>query len=182
MQTYSSGMYVRLGFAVAAQLNPDIFLIDELLAVGDTAFRMKCFQHLLDIKNAGKTIVVVSHNMIDINRVCDRVMVMDTGMKIYEGDVSSGIATYEDLLLNQGVLADQRLPEAPAWIARVDLIDSQRYRRALDCARYDPNPRNAWSVFLPARRIQLRYYPAGNGRTVFDACLALACGQLQPAT
>ncbi|HEX9272838.1 MAG TPA: ABC transporter ATP-binding protein [Candidatus Binatia bacterium] len=129
VQTYSSGMYVRLGFAVAAQLNPDIFLIDELLAVGDTAFRMKCFQHLLDIKNAGKTIVVVSHNMIDINRVCDRVMVMDTGMKIYEGDVSSGIATYEDLLLNQGVLADQRLPEAPAWIARVDLIDSQGFRR-----------------------------------------------------
>ena len=93
VQTYSSGMYVRLGFAVAAQLNPDIFLIDEILAVGDVAFRMKCFKHLLDSKRAGRTIVVVSHNMIDINRVCDGVVVMERGKKIYDGDVSAGIAT-----------------------------------------------------------------------------------------
>jgi len=129
VQTYSSGMYVRLGFAVAVQLNPDIFLIDELLAVGDTGFRMKCFQHLLDIKRAGKAIVVVSHNMIDINRVCDRVVVLDGGKKIYDGDVSAGIATYEDILSKRGGFVDQRIPYAPAWIERVELFDSQGCRR-----------------------------------------------------
>jgi homopolymeric O-antigen transport system ATP-binding protein len=129
VQTYSSGMYVRLGFAVAAQLNPDIFLIDEILAVGDVAFRMKCFKHLLDSKRAGKTIIVVSHNMIDINRVCDRVVVMDGGKKIHDGDVSAGIATYEDLLLKRRGHDEQRASDASAWIERVELLDSQGRHR-----------------------------------------------------
>jgi lipopolysaccharide transport system ATP-binding protein len=129
VQTYSSGMYVRLGFAVAAQLNPDIFLIDEILAVGDVAFRMKCFKHLLDSKRAGRTIVVVSHNMIDINRICDRVVVMDGGKKIFGGNVSIGIAKYEDLLSKRGGLEDQRVPGAPAWIERVELFDSRGSQR-----------------------------------------------------
>ena len=129
VQTYSSGMYVRLGFAVAAQLNPDIFLVDEILAVGDVAFRMKCFQYFLDLKRADRTIVVVSHNMIDINRVCDRVVVLDVGRKIHDGDLSAGIATYEDLVSKTGRLADQRAVDAPAWIERVELFDSQGCRR-----------------------------------------------------
>jgi lipopolysaccharide transport system ATP-binding protein len=129
VQTYSSGMYVRLGFAVAAQLNPDIFLIDELLAVGDTAFRMKCFQHLLDIKRSGKTIIVVSHNMIDINRICDRVIVLEGGRKIYDGEVPGGIATYEGLLAKRGQAAHQRAPGAVAWIDKVELFDSAGNRR-----------------------------------------------------
>ena len=124
VQTYSSGMYVRLGFAVAAQLNPDIFLIDELLAVGDTAFRMKCFQHLLDMKNAGKSILVVSHNMIDINRVCDRVVVLAGGKKIFDGDVSAGIATYEGLSRMRGRTASPHDANVAAWIDTVRLFDS----------------------------------------------------------
>ena len=129
VQTYSSGMYVRLGFAVAAQLNPDIFLIDELLAVGDVAFRMKCFQHLLEIKNTGKTIVVVSHNMIDMNRVCDRVVVLDDGRKIFDGDVSTGIATYESFLAKRRQAAPQRAVDAAAWIDQVELFDGAGYSR-----------------------------------------------------
>jgi len=129
VQTYSSGMYVRLGFAVAAQLNPDIFLIDELLAVGDVAFRMKCFQHLLEIKNTGKTIVVVSHNMIDMNRVCDRVVVLDDGRKIFDGDISTGIATYESFLAKRRQAAPQRAADAAAWIDQVELFDGAGYSR-----------------------------------------------------
>src|SRR2546429_7997103 len=107
-------MYVRLGFAVAAQLNPDIFLIDELLAVGDVAFRMKCFQHLLDSKRAGKTIVVVSHNMIDINRVCDRVVVMERGKKIYDSDVSAGRGKREKkLIFSGGAACPHRAAHSP---------------------------------------------------------------------
>jgi homopolymeric O-antigen transport system ATP-binding protein len=129
VQTYSSGMYVRLGFAVAAQLNPDIFLIDEILAVGDVAFRMKCFKQLLDAKSAGKTIVVVSHNMIDINRVCDRVVVMERGKKIYGGDVSAGIATYENLLSPRRQASEQRAPDAAAWIEKIELLDTAGNQR-----------------------------------------------------
>ena len=81
VQSYSSGMYVRLGFAVAAQLDPDIFLIDELLSVGDGVFRRKCLQRLLASKNAGTSIVVVSHQITDIGRICDRVVVLNGGKK-----------------------------------------------------------------------------------------------------
>jgi lipopolysaccharide transport system ATP-binding protein len=130
VQTYSSGMYVRLGFAVAAQLDPDIFLIDEILAVGDVAFRMKCFKHLLDSKRAGKSIVVVSHNMIDINRVCDRVVVMDSGRSIFDGNISVGIATYEDQMLKRVGRNEERVADAGAWIERVELLDCQDRRRS----------------------------------------------------
>ena len=129
VQTYSSGMYVRLGFAVAAQLNPDIFLVDEILAVGDVAFRMKCFQYFLDLKRAGRTIVVVSHNMIDINRVCDRVVVLDGGKKFYDGDVSTGIGTYESLLMKRSQIAQQRAPDAVAWINKVELFNGAGNRQ-----------------------------------------------------
>lgn len=124
VQTYSSGMYVRLGFAVAAQLDPGILLIDEILAVGDVGFRMKCFQHLLDMKRNGKTIIVVSHNMIDINRVCDRALVMDKAMKVFDDDVAIGIATYEGLVLAHGHELCQRAPYAAAWIEKVQLLDA----------------------------------------------------------
>jgi lipopolysaccharide transport system ATP-binding protein len=125
VQTYSSGMYVRLAFGVAAQLDPDILLVDEILAVGDVAFRMKCFKFFLDMKNAGRTIAVVSHNMIDINRVCDRVIVMNGGKNIYDGNVLAGIATYEDLLLKKGGLTRQRVANAAAWIDNIKLSDPQ---------------------------------------------------------
>jgi lipopolysaccharide transport system ATP-binding protein len=122
---YSSGMYVRLGFAMAAHLDPDIFLIDEILAVGDVAFRMKCFQHFMDLKNAGRTIVLVSHNMIDVNRLCDRVIVMENGKKTHDGDVSIGTATYESHLLKASGPINERAASSPAWIERLELVDLQ---------------------------------------------------------
>lgn len=123
VQSYSTGMQVRLAMAVAAHMQAEFLLVDEVLAVGDIAFRMKCFQHFLDLKNAGRTIVVVSHNMVDISRVCDRVIVLDEGKKIYDGAVASGIATYEELLSKRCGLEDQRPGDAPATIERVELFD-----------------------------------------------------------
>lgn len=123
VQSYSTGMQVRLAMAVAAHMQAEFLLVDEVLAVGDIAFRMKCFQHFLDLKNAGKTIVVVSHNMIDISRVCDRVIVLDRGKKIFDGAVSSGIATYEELLSSRSGLEDQRASDAPATIDKVEIFD-----------------------------------------------------------
>src|SRR5688500_10313368 len=107
VQTYSSGMYVRLGFAVAAQLNPDIFLIDEILAVGDLAFRMKCFQRILALKECGTAIVLVTHQMPDVSRVCARAVLLNQGRVAADDSVPSCIAAYDHLLLARaGKLAE----------------------------------------------------------------------------
>jgi lipopolysaccharide transport system ATP-binding protein len=124
VQNYSSGMHVRLGMAIAVNMRSNLLLVDEVLAVGDIAFRMKCFQHFLELKKAGATIVVVSHNMIDINRVCDRAIVIEQGTKAYDGDVSRGIATYENHLLQRRGSSDQRAASGCAWIERVELLDA----------------------------------------------------------
>lgn len=93
---YSSGMYVRLGFAVAAQMRPDVLLIDEVLAVGDVGFRAKCYNYVSDI-NKQAAVIFVSHSMPQISRICDRVIVLNHGKIEYDGDVVSGIETYHSL-------------------------------------------------------------------------------------
>jgi len=98
VQNYSSGMKVRLGFAVASKLDPDILLIDEVLAVGDVGFRMKCFQHLLNLKNKGTSIIFVTHGMNDLSRVAQRSIVLDKGHAIYDGNVNIAVGRYQNLL------------------------------------------------------------------------------------
>jgi len=101
VQNYSSGMKVRLGFAVASKLDPDILLIDEVLAVGDVGFRMKCFQHLLNLKQNGTSIVFVTHTMNDLSRVSQRSLVFDKGLAIFDGDVATAMGRYQNLLLSK---------------------------------------------------------------------------------
>ena len=125
VHSYSSGMAVRLGMAVAVNLNPEVLLVDEVLAVGDVGFRMKCFQYFLDLKKIGRTVVVVSHNMIDVNRVCDRVVVIEGGRKTHDGDVSTGMATYESHLLLKGRSVSKRTSDTAAWIDKVELFAAQ---------------------------------------------------------
>lgn len=93
---YSSGMYVRLGFAVAAQMNPDVFLIDEVLAVGDVGFRSKCYNYIARV-NQDAAIIFVSHNMSQVSRICDRVLVMDHGRLVHDGGTITGIERYHNL-------------------------------------------------------------------------------------
>ncbi len=81
VRTYSSGMYMRLAFSIAINVDAEILLIDEILAVGDQRFQDKCFNKLLELKNSGKTIVIVSHNLDSIRSLCDR------GIWIYEGTI-----------------------------------------------------------------------------------------------
>lgn len=95
---YSSGMYVRLGFAVAAHTRPDILLVDEILAVGDVAFRMRCFEHLARMIEGGTTVVVVSHSVSMLMRLSTRAAVIAGGHKAFDGDINEGIAVYHDLL------------------------------------------------------------------------------------
>nr|WP_320193441.1 ABC transporter ATP-binding protein [uncultured Desulfobacter sp.] len=91
---YSSGMYLRLAFAVAAHLEPDILLVDEVLAVGDASFRKKCLGKMKDVGKEGRTIIMVSHSMAAIENLCTRVLVLDKGEKIMEGDPARMIQGY----------------------------------------------------------------------------------------
>ena len=91
---YSSGMYVRLGFAVAVHMKPDVLIIDEVLAVGDEEFQRKCFDHLYTLRRAGKTIVVVSHGLGQLEGLCDEIAWMDHGVLQSHGDPSLTIAGY----------------------------------------------------------------------------------------
>jgi lipopolysaccharide transport system ATP-binding protein len=91
---YSSGMYVRLAFAVAAHLEPEILLVDEVLAVGDIAFQKKCMGKMGDVAREGRTIVLVSHNMAAINSLCSRCVILDSGGVEFDGSTDRATAHY----------------------------------------------------------------------------------------
>ena len=95
VKRYSSGMYVKLAFSVAAHLDSEIMIMDEVLAVGDMAFQKKCLDKMNDVsKTEGRTILYVSHNMNTIRQLCDRVIVLDHGHIVFDGGVEEGIAVY----------------------------------------------------------------------------------------
>jgi len=94
VRTYSSGMYMRLGFSVAMHIQPDILLLDEVLAVGDEAFQQKCFGRLADFKQAGGTIVFVSHDPRAVERLCDRAIMLDAGHVLEEGPATEVVSAY----------------------------------------------------------------------------------------
>lgn len=95
VKRYSSGMYVKLAFSVAAHLDSEIMIMDEVLAVGDMAFQKKCLNKMSEVsKNEGRTILYVSHNMNTIRQLCDRVVVLDHGKVVFDGDVEEGISIY----------------------------------------------------------------------------------------
>jgi ABC-type polysaccharide/polyol phosphate transport system ATPase subunit len=98
VKTYSSGMFLRLGFAIAAHLEADILLIDEVLAVGDEAFQRKCEARIAGQIEAGATLVLVSHDAALIERTCERVVVLDGGAVSYDGPCRPGMAFYHELM------------------------------------------------------------------------------------
>ena len=101
VKRYSSGMYVKLGFAVAAHLKSEIVIMDEVLAVGDIAFQKKCIGKMLQgAHEEGRTILYVSHNMNTVRDLCDRCIVLNRGKIIYDGDVEKAISYYSSFLLN----------------------------------------------------------------------------------
>jgi len=96
VKRYSSGMVVRLGFSVAAHLDPDILLLDEVLAVGDAAFQKKCIERVLELKRRC-TVVFISHDLAAVQQLCDRVIVMNQGEKIYDGATAGAMTAYSAL-------------------------------------------------------------------------------------
>ena len=97
VKRYSSGMFVRLAFAVAAHVDCDVLLVDEVLAVGDEGFREKCLRRMEELAASGRTVVVVSHDMEVIGRFCTRALLLDRGRLVHDGPVAEGIARYHAL-------------------------------------------------------------------------------------
>lgn len=101
VKTYSSGMFVRLAFAVAINIDPEILIIDEALSVGDMFFQAKCYRKFEDFKKIGKTILLVSHDLGSISKYCDRVILLNKGEKLGEGSPKEIIDLYKRVLVNQ---------------------------------------------------------------------------------
>ena len=99
VKTYSSGMFARLAFACAINVDPDILIVDEVLSVGDMAFQLKCFKKFEQFKNNGKTIIFVTHNINDVMTNCNRVIILENGRKTFDGTVKDGVNRYKKIIV-----------------------------------------------------------------------------------
>ena len=111
VKMYSSGMIVRLAFACAISVDPEILLVDEALAVGDVRFQSKCVKRINTLKNQGKTIIFVSHDLKTVGKFCDRAMLLNGGQVVASGETASVIEQFENLM-NDGVIAEKVFTEA----------------------------------------------------------------------
>ena len=116
VKTYSSGMFARLAFACAINVDPDILIVDEVLSVGDMAFQLKCFKKFQQFKEKGKTILFVTHSITDVLRNCTRTIIIDSGRKIFDGGVKEGVEKYKKIIVGldekqskEGILTDDEL-------------------------------------------------------------------------
>ena len=128
VKRYSSGMYVKLAFSVAAHLDSEIMIMDEVLAVGDMAFQKKCLDKMRDAaKKEGRTVLYVSHNMNTIRQLCDRCIVLDKGKIVFEGDVESAINVYMDRQMNDSTYRNYEDYVRPQWLtnARIKLLEAE---------------------------------------------------------
>ncbi len=128
VKRYSSGMYVKLAFAVVAHLDSEIMLMDEVLAVGDVKFQQKCLNKMSEaVQTEGRTVLYVSHNMNTIRQLCQRCVVLKEGKIIYDGDVDTGIALYlEDSLPKQALVNDYTDLKRPNYISENREVDITR--------------------------------------------------------
>ncbi len=127
--TYSTGMRARLGFAVAAHLEPEVLLIDEALAVGDTAFRRKCLRHMARLAESGRSLAIVSHDLYSLQVLCPRALYLDRGRLVFAGATSDAIAAYLEAQRGEGERSDptaartvEPSAERPVVIEAIDLV------------------------------------------------------------
>ena len=126
VKNYSSGMYVRLGFSVAINVDPDILLVDEVLAVGDEAFQRKCLERFNELKSHGKTVIIVSHSMGSVINMCDHVIWFKKGHKMADGKAREVVEAYTGSLnLNEHRATERgdRWGSGEALIEKVELLD-----------------------------------------------------------
>jgi len=125
VKRYSSGMYVRLAFSVAAHLDPDILIVDEVLSVGDAKFQNKCIGKMSEVATEGRTVLFVSHNLGAVRKLCTSVKILDQGRMTFEGDVAQGMEVYEESIGNH--FESVRDAKYKGTLCDVILFDSIRY-------------------------------------------------------
>jgi lipopolysaccharide transport system ATP-binding protein len=130
MRTYSSGMFMRLGFAVAAHLSADVLLLDEVFAVGDEAFQQKCFGKIFEFKQRGGTIVFVSHDATAVERLCERAVLLRNGRVEFDGPTHDAIVRYHRLLAAERDPAERQVGlrewgSGEARIVEVELLSDE---------------------------------------------------------
>ncbi len=126
VRTYSSGMYVRLAFAAATEFDPAILILDEVLAVGDQRFQKKCLDRIATFRQAGKTMIVTSHDAEQIQSLCDEVLVLEEGRAMMHGDPKSALSCYYDLMRQR---TDKRIAQLSGGTAVAALIANQGNRQ-----------------------------------------------------
>jgi ABC-type polysaccharide/polyol phosphate transport system ATPase subunit len=125
VKRYSSGMYARLGFAIAAHVDPQILLVDEVLAVGDYAFQQRCYARMDELRSKGTSLILVSHNMEAIRRVCGRGLVMYRGEDIYTGTAAEAVVAYSDVLRDAARKKQMDVPVEEGISQRVMTFDAE---------------------------------------------------------
>ena len=131
VKTYSSGMFVRLAFAVAINIDPEILIVDEALSVGDVFFQAKCYHKFEEFKAMGKTILFVSHDLSSIAKYCDRVVLLNQGTKLGEGAPKEMIDTYKQVLVGQ-----YQLPESSS---EGNLLEDEDIRKLASGQNINPD-------------------------------------------
>jgi ABC-type polysaccharide/polyol phosphate transport system ATPase subunit len=126
VKNYSSGMYMRLGFAIAINVDPDILLVDEVLAVGDEAFQRKCLDKIKHFKQAGGTILFVTHEVDVVKQICDRAVMLDSGKIVSQGDPKQVVRDYHDAVLTTEKGEEGGTKEIE--IKRVELLNDEGTR------------------------------------------------------
>jgi len=144
VKRYSSGMYVRLGFSIAAHLHPDILLLDEVLAVGDAAFQAKCFKRISELRESGTTIVFISHDLTSVELLCDRVLLLDHGKIAADGSPRDVITLYQ-----QGSGSD------PFWVRKVESSGQPKTAELTSLALLDDEGRRT-EVFHTGKPLSAR--------------------------
>ena len=162
VKRYSSGMFVKLAFAVAANLNSEIIIMDEVLAVGDVAFQEKCLAKMREAASVdGRTVLYVSHNMNTIRTLCDRCIVLEKGRLVFDGDVEEGISLYMSRAVEEGAV-DHDLTDKPH--AGTDIDKGLRMTRLILADKASPVYDNTEALSMhmsfntakPLKKVQFR--------------------------
>ena len=161
VKTYSSGMFVRLAFAVAINIEPEILIVDEALSVGDVFFQAKCYHKFEEFKQLGKTIVFVSHDLSSISKYCDRVFLLNKGNLLGEGSPKEMIDAYKRVLVGQY--------EVPEEMEENRLADDEELRRAAGAAHRTGNAalgKNPSALEYGTKQAQILEYYVTDDRCV----------------
>jgi len=166
VRTYSSGMYMRLGFSVATHLDPDILLLDEVFAVGDEAFQRKCFGKILELRERGRTIVFVSHAAPAVERVCERAILLTGGRVAQDGAARDVIKHYQQLIAGEEASAQHHAwgtGEARIVGLRLEGSDGEEQRQFLSGGPFVVRLSIELSPGVPPPRVAVEFRDANGG-------------------